>query len=425
MQNRLILFIVLSLSVVFTATGQKLLNSPYSRFNLGTIQPEGGFRSLGMGRTGTAMRDNSSIYFTNPSSYSSLDTISFVFDFGLDYGRNFLSNETAEYSSDDINFHHLVMGFPIAKGFGVAVGFVPMSSGYYNMAQTVTSFDEAYDPLVGPYEAIHGGTGSISKIFLGTGLNITKNLSVGVNLIILTGELKRVNEFLLGEAYNVFHSSNTESLQLSGINFDYGLQYTAKLKNNYFLNIGASMTAPKEFKTEFNRVSKKYTLYGSADSISVISDKTPTFIPATLRMGISVGKKNKFTAGLDYVMTQWSEARIPGSVGYAANTREMLLGVEYIPERFSNLSFFRRLEYRMGAHMGDNYLIINNEQIKEYGASIGLGLPLRRTFSKVNLFLDFTKKTGSFENNLHNENYLTMGLSLNFYDYWFQKRKYD
>jgi len=79
----------------------------------------------------------------------------------------------------------------------------------------------------------------------------------------------------------------------------------------------------------------------------------------------------------------------------------------------------------MGAHMGDNYLIINNEQIKEYGASIGLGLPMRRTFSKVNLFLDFTKKTGSFENNLHNENYLTMGLSLNFYDYWFQKRKYD
>jgi hypothetical protein len=185
------------------------------------------------------------------------------------------------------------------------------------------------------------------------------------------------------------------------------------------------MTAPKEYKTDFNRVSKKYTLYGSADSISTISDNTPTFIPATLRMGISVGKKNKFTAGFDYIMSQWSEARIPGSVGYAANTREMQFGVEYIPERFSNLGFFRRLEYRMGAHLGDNYLIVNNEQIKEYGASIGLGMPMRRTFSKVNLFLDYTKKTGSFENNLHNENYLTMGLSLNFYDYWFQKRKYD
>jgi hypothetical protein len=389
------------------------------------IQPEGGFRSLGMGRIGTAMRDNSSIYYTNPASYSSIDTNSFVFDFGLNYTRNFLSNGSSEFSSDDVNFHHLIMGFPLAKGVGVAVGFVPMSAGYYEMTQLVTSMDDIYDPLVGPYQALHAGTGSITKIFVGTGLKITKNLSIGVNMIILTGELSRRNEFLLSEAYNVFHSSNSESLQLSGINFDYGLHYTASLKNNYFINIGASFVTPKDFKTEYNRVSKKYTLYGSSDSISAISDNTPTFIPATLRMGISVGKKNKFTAGFDYVMSQWSESEIPGSPGYAANTREMQFGAEFIPEKFSNFSFLKRIEYRIGAHMGDNYLIINNEQIKEYGASIGLGLPMRRTLSKANLFLDFTKKTGSFENNLHNENYLTLGLSLNFYDFWFLKRKYD
>ena len=116
----------------------------------------------------------------------------------------FCPNGTSKYSSDDINFHHLIMGFPIAKGFGVAVGFVPMSSGYYEMSQTVTSKDDIYDPMVGPYQAVHGGTGSISKFFVGTGLKITKNLSIGVNMIILSGELNRRNEFILSDAYTVF-----------------------------------------------------------------------------------------------------------------------------------------------------------------------------------------------------------------------------
>jgi hypothetical protein len=240
MRNRLLIVIIISLSFAFTASGQKELNSPYARFNLGMLQPEGSFRSLGMGGTGTAMRDNSAIY-----------------------------------------------------------------------------------------------------------------------------------------------------------------------------------------KTEYNELSKKYTLYGSSDTISYISDNSPTYIPGTLRLGISFGKKNKFTAGADYIATNWSKSKIPGSVGYAADTKEIKAGAEFIPDKYSNYSFFNRVEYRIGGHIGDNYLIINGEQIKEYGASIGFGIPMRRTLSKTNLYFDFTKKTGSFANSLHNENYLTMGLSLNLYDFWFLKRKYD
>jgi hypothetical protein len=83
------------------------------------------------------------------------------------------------------------------------------------------------------------------------------------------------------------------------------------------------------------------------------------------------------------------------------------------------------VEYRIGGHVEDNYLIINGEQVKEFGASIGIGLPMRRSLSKTNLFFDFTRKTGSTINNLHTEKYYTMGISLNLYDFWFIKRKYD
>jgi len=83
------------------------------------------------------------------------------------------------------------------------------------------------------------------------------------------------------------------------------------------------------------------------------------------------------------------------------------------------------MEYRLGGHMADNYLIINGDQIKEIGVSFGIGIPLPRTYSKANLFIDYTKKNGPAGSTLHRENFYTMGVSLNFYDYWFQKRKYD
>jgi hypothetical protein len=170
----------------------------------------------------------------------------------------------------------------------------------------------------------------------------------------------------------------------------------------------------------------KYTAYGITDTISSVSDNSAkTFIPGTLKFGISFGKINKLTTGLDFVTTKWSASKIPGSTDYAANTRSLLFGVEYIPDKYSNYSFINRLEYRIGGHFGDNYLIINGKQIKEYGASIGIGIPLRRTFSKANLYLDFTRKSGFSSINYHAEDYLSVGISLNLYDVWFIKRKYD
>ena len=431
MQNKFIIIIFVSLfSVCYTASGQKDINTPYSRFNLGSLQPEGPFRSLGMGGVGTAMRNNSAIYYTNPASYSSLDTLSFVFDFGVDYGRNNISDGGSAYSSSDLNFHHLIMGFPLSKRWGFAVGIVPWSSGYYKISDEVTSSDPGYDSGIGAYEIDHIGSGGITKLFLGSGIQINKNFSLGVNMTFLTGQLTRTNQFTIGDYTTVFSNKSEETLDLNGLNFDYGLQYTASLKNNYFLNIGASLTSGKNYKTKYNQLSSKYSAYGVIDTVTNTADNNAkTFIPDNLRFGISFGKKDKFTTELDYTTSKWAASKIPGSTGYAADTRSLLFGAEYIPDKYSNYSLIKRIEYRVGTHMDDNYLIVNGEQLKEYGASIGVGIPLRRIPatmpSIINLYFDFTRKTGSLANSFHNEDYITMGISLNLYDNWFIKRKYE
>ena len=427
MQYKTIIAIFISLlSSSFVVTGQKQVNSPYARFNIGALEPAASFRSLGMGGVGIGMRSNSSIYFSNPASYSSLDTNSFLFDIGLDYSINNISDGVKEYMSEDLNFDHLIMGFPIAKGWGVALGVVPVSSGYYKLAETVSKNDPDYDPLIGGYETLHGGTGGLNNFFLGSGIKITKHFSLGINMSLLFGEVQRSYQVFFADYNNVYHNNSVEKLQLNGINFDYGLQYTAALKNNYFLNAGLSISSGKNYHSNYEQLVYKYTIYNVRDTISYISDNTtPAFIPGTLRLGISFGRKDQLTAGFDYIATKWSKARIPGADGYTADTRSFLFGIEYIPEKYSNYSFIKRLEYRAGGHFGDNYLKNHNEQIKEYGVSFGIGVPMRRTYSRTNFFFDYTRKSGSGVPTIHIENYYTMGVSLNLYDFWFIKRKYD
>lgn len=419
---------ILLFTTVFHSSGQKLVNSPYARFNLGTLEPAGCFRSSGMGGIASSLRDNGSIFYQNPASFSSLDTNSFVFDFGIDFSKSYLSDGESKYNSDDINFDHLIMGFPITKGWGVAVGILPYSSGYYEIVNSVGKNDVDYNPLVGEYISTHSGEGSLSTMFLGSGLKLTKNFSAGVNMTVLFGQLDRSYKINFADP-NVFNNNATEKFIINGINFTYGLQYMAALKNKYFINAGASLSNNKNYKTEYGNLVYTNSPYDplAVDTISsVLDESASTYIPGTVRLGFAFGRKDKFTFGFDYVSTKWSESIIPSIGGsYAADVESYLFGFEFIPDKYSNYSFMKRIEYRLGAHFEDNYLQIDGDQLKEIGASFGVGIPLRRSLSKTNFFFDYTRRTGPPESDFFNENYFTIGISLNFYDYWFIKRKYD
>jgi hypothetical protein len=433
MQNRpvAILFII-TVFITCSVNGQKQVNSPYSRFNLGSIVPSGSYRSLAMGGTGVAMRDNNSIYFVNPSSYSSIDTTSFLLDFGSDYSISVLSDGVNKYNSDDMNFGHLLIGFPLAKGLGFATGLVPVSNGYYNIQEILKEGDPGYDPLTGKIMSTHKGDGSLTNFFIGTGLRLTKNFSIGANLKILFGELDRTNQFEFEDYANSFGQYNSEKLKIRGLNFDYGAQYTAKLKKDYFFTAGISFTAAKNYRSDFEKVSERFASYAasaySPDTLYYInnSSKDSTRLPSVIRLGVSFGKKDKFVAGIDYISSNWTKAKIHGSpASYLANSKSLLFGVEYIPDKFSNSSFLSRIDYRLGGHLSDNYLMLNGAQIKEYGASCGFAIRMRNSFSKATVYFDLTKKNGAISLGLHNENFYTVGVSLNLYDFWFIKRKFD
>lgn len=426
MRNRFIsIFIFLTYFISSQLSAQKQVNSPYGRFNLGILEPAGSFRSLGMGGTGVALRDNNSIYFTNPASYSSIDTLSFIFDFGIDYSINFISDDKSRYTSDDMNFDHLLLGFPVTQGIGVSAGIIPVSNGYYKISRNIMEGDPDYDPIAGAYSISHAGNGGLTSCFIGTGVKIAKGLSAGANLSILFGQIERTTQYTFDDYLKVFHNNTSEKLQISGINFNYGLQYSASLKNSLFINAGVAYTPGKYYKSNYEKISNLFSGYTTEDTIVYIKNDAKAFLPGTITAGISFGKRNKFVAEIDYSTTKWSEGIIQGTEGYLADRQAWNLGFEYIPDKFSNYSLARRFEYRIGCRLESNYLIIDGEQVREAGITAGLGLPMRRTLSKTNIFLDLTRRAGPPEKNMHTELYLTMGVSLNFYDFWFFKRKYE
>ena len=106
------------------------------------------------------------------------------------------------------------------------------------------------------------------------------------------------------------------------------------------------------------------------------------------------------------------------------NQSRISAGFEYIPQAMSIRSYLQRVRYRAGIHHENSYLMLNNNQIKEFGISFGAGFPLPKSKSTGNFAIEFGKK-GTVKDNLVRENYMKLSLYLNFYDYWFVKRKFD
>jgi hypothetical protein len=75
-------------------------------------------------------------------------------------------------------------------------------------------------------------------------------------------------------------------------------------------------------------------------------------------------------------------------------------------------------------HYENSYLKLNNHQINEFGISFGAGLPFPKSKSTANFAIEFGKK-GTTDYDLAKNNYAKFSLYLNFYDYWFIKRKFD
>jgi hypothetical protein len=105
---------------------------------------------------------------------------------------------------------------------------------------------------------------------------------------------------------------------------------------------------------------------------------------------------------------------------------ELRAGVQLRPVPKPN--YFSNVTYRAGAFFGPDYIHIN-KKLPVFGATFGLGLPLRNfsrqseQYTLINLGFEFIKRGNN--SNVLKENLFRLSAGFSLSDVWFIKRKYE
>ena len=132
-------------------------------------------------------------------------------------------------------------------------------------------------------------------------------------------------------------------------------------------------------------------------------------------------------------MGHWSSLTVDGQnpgIGQSPafqDSKTINIGGQFTPDINSLHSYFSRTDYRIGFIYDQSYLSFNDVTIKTYAFTVGLGLPLppnNTTFYKINFAAEFGQ-TGTLQNNLVKNNFVSLSLSFTFNDLWFQRFKFQ
>jgi hypothetical protein len=398
-------------------------SSPYSRYGLGELHSYSFGRSTAMGGASIASRNGQQINLGNPASFDAVDSLGFMFEFAVDGKASNFKNDIGSAYASDVNFQYFALNFQINNRMGTSLGLVPFTDVGYNVV-----VDEDIENT-GPVRTTYYGAGTISNAFLGLAIEPIKNISIGANLNYYFGMLNRNVEVVFSGASDFYNMQQYKSLRVSDFSFDFGAQATIPLKNKNRIVLGVVYENNPKYNAFYSDITQKNLGSGSAvdqDTLFYASEEKGVIeFPFTYGFGISYVKDNKLEINADYYHQSWSDAKFLGTKStFLTDLNKFAVGAEWIPDKFSIKSFTSRIAYRAGFKYEQTYLIFNNRQINDYGITFGVGLPVYRSKSTINVAAEFGKK-GTTDDNLVLENYFRLNLMVNLYDLWFIKRRFD
>lgn len=405
-------------------SAQNRISSPYSRFGIGDLLSNNGVFNMAMGGISYGVYSPYFVNNSNPASYVAFDSLSFIFDVGAFAKLSTLSNQNISQKANFASLGNLKFGFPVTKWWKSSFGLQPYSMTGYSM------LDSRVDANQGNVNFLYEGDGGISQFYFGNSYSLTRNLSVGFNLSYLFGTLNKSSrsEFpdsLLKLNYNILNSAKVHDVCL-----DYGLFYHKQLASGLQYNAGLVFSTNSNISATENRLG--YTYFIGSTGVELIRDtvlndpevKGNILLPANAGFGFSLGKTDKWMAGADIQWQQWEKFKYFGVSDSLKNSLRISVGGSYTPSITTVSGYWQRITYRAGLKYSSSYLELRGKNIDEFGISLGVGLPLPRTRSTINLAAEFGTR-GTTSNNLIKDNYVKFTLGLSIFERWFIIRKYD
>lgn len=396
-----------------TATAQNGTETPYSRLGYGVLNDRVSASQRAMGGVGYAMNNGRQINVMNPASYAAIDSLTFLFDMGLDIKDLHTSQGDQKGNRFTGGLDYVTMQVPITKYLGASIGLLPYSSVGYAFGNEVVNGESAYQ-----------GSGSVSEAYIGLGALPFKGFSLGANISYLFGTLLNDN-YVASD--NGSQSLFEQSIDIRDYDLTFGLQYSFMAGRKNRFTLGAVYSPGKHFHGDAMAIKYDVSADTKADTIVNVALGKTARRPSTYGFGLNYTWNNRLMVEADITYQPWKNCKFPDFPGFGKtefNDRyKLAAGVQYIPD--ARGSYLRRVSYRIGAYYNRDYVMVGNNDIRDFGITCGLGLPApvnRWTKTVVNLSFEYRHRSTSPER-LVTENYFQVTLGINFNELWFWKNK--
>jgi len=430
------LVIVLVAFFALQSYGQQGTASPYSFYGIGTLKFKGTVENRSMGGL-SIYTDSVHVNLRNPAAYVGPNLTSWnkenrpiKFSFGASNNSTTLKADSGEAEVSSTTFDYLALSMPLGD-FGFGLGILPYSAVGYKLEDTTE------DVITNKYS----GEGGVNRAFLGFGYKITDKLSAGIDINYNFGNIKNsAIEFVYDDEGNLvqYQSRETNRSDLSGLNFNIGLTYKTMLNEKLELQAGVTYSPKSDLSSINERSFSTIVINSTSGQEFVVNEfdgdleaaglaETELTLPSRISFGAGIGKPREWFVGAEYTRQNTSQFANPiVSIANSnfENASNISIGGFYIPDNNSFGSYWKRVTYRAGFYAENTGIVINDEAINEFGISFGLGLPVGNVFSNANLGFELGRR-GTTNQNLIQENFLSLKVSLSLNDRWFQKRKYN
>lgn len=409
-----ILIAILALTAA-SGVGAQNTVSPYSKFGFGLLDNNATAAQMQMGGVGYAMSSGRQINVMNPASYAAADSMTFIFDMGIDFTRI----KSSEIGSDGLKASHsqfgggldyITMQVPLSKRLGASFGVVPYSSVGYSFGSEIKNGMNSRQ-----------GAGGLNQLYLGLGGKVFKGFSVGFNVSYLFGNI--VNDVTIATTTGS-QSLFEQVMEVRDYRFQFGAQYKFNISSQSRIGLGVVYSPAKKLLGDATVI--KYDLDSDTkpDTVSTARLRNHSELSASYGAGISWEWQRRLLVEADFTYQPWSKVKNVAMPNFEAarfdDSYRVGLGAAFTPKERGG--FFQRITYRAGGFYNRDYTMIGNNHVKEYGAGFGFGLPAWGEKTVINLGFEYRHR-GADNKNLLQENYFNIRLGINFDELWFFKNK--
>lgn len=404
-----------ALGIMASVCGLYAQNStmtPYSRYGYGMLNDNATSAQRAMGSVGYAMRSGRQINVMNPASYAAIDSMTFLFDMGVDIKCNWSTENNVKENNFGGGLDYITMQVPIGKRMGASVGILPYASTGYSFGSDIDNGHTS-----------RSGSGSLNLFYLGFAGRPFKGLSLGFNVAYLFGS---VTNDVYATGVTASATMFQRHMSVRDWHADFGVQYGFNIGSKHAVTLGLTYSPGKDLhgKTYGIYYDSSHDSPAKADTVGYSKLNGLYSIPETWGAGINYEWNRRLMVEADFTYQPWSKAKFATIENFEssefADRWRAALGMQYTPNPRGN--YLQRIQYRLGTFYNHDYLMIRGNNLREYGLTAGFGLPVPGFKSVVNIGLEW-KNRQCHPVALIKENYLNITIGINFNEMWFQKNK--